>query len=422
MNRNLFNSQLAQYATHTVTGEGNVLCKDGIKCYFPELDIQGNTIQNAISGKNLIDPDKFAELIISYDIDVGALVERDGRRCVTFRNNKMHNQDFTACCPTFKENTRYIFSFECLPNTPTESSNSLYMGFKPSPIKPIQANTTTEFTRIYAVNNANTTVTDIALSFGSAYMWLIDLDTVYLYEYTGETDPAYEKYTGRIPSPNIDYPQLIQNASNINLHIDGTVTQSVSVPSSVLLVDGAMLTLHMGEGDTLAVNGVAKTVTYTSTFDQYTFTGNEVWNDISSSLNKEGKSRFVARNTLEYYNKKGIKAYCNISKVTQISGQVVDSDYGVQLYYVGSDGGTHARIVYFTLPTMTLAEFKQWLKDNPTTLRYEIETPIEYDLTDTDFGQQLLEFFIQQNGVTIIKATNDISVDQTITAKYLTHA
>ena len=50
-------------------------------------------------------------------------------------------------------------------------------------MKQIQANTTTEFTRIYAINYANATVTDIALSFGSAYAWLIDLDTVCLYEY-----------------------------------------------------------------------------------------------------------------------------------------------------------------------------------------------------------------------------------------------
>lgn len=192
--------------------------------------------------------------------------------------------------------------------------------------------------------------------------------------------------------------------------------KTLSLPSSVT-VDGQEVQLRFGEGDKLIVDRLANKITYTSTFDQYTFTGNESgWLDRTSSLNVDGKSRFSNNTILNPYTK-DVKAYCNISKVTKIGGITVDSDNGVQLYYVSSNLGTNSKVVYFTLPTMTLAEFTQWLKDNLTTLRYEIETPIEYVLYDkannitTELGQQILDFVNStQNATNIIEITATPSV------------
>lgn len=186
------------------------------------LSVKGNTMQK--TGKNLIDVDKFVELVLPLN-QFNALVERDGRRCLRFWNASMHGRDFTACCPTFKENTRYIFSFEAMPNvvfSPDEQhSGGLGMGFKPNGINPskmLSAKTTTEFTRVYNINNSNTTVTDINISYGSATYWLVDLDTMYLYEYEGDTNPPYKPYT-KVPMP--DNPITIENASNISVELRG---------------------------------------------------------------------------------------------------------------------------------------------------------------------------------------------------------
>lgn len=189
---------------------------------------------------------------------------------------------------------------------------------------------------------------------------------------------------------------------------------TAQIPNEVTLADGTVVPLYMGEGDTLTIDKIANKVTYKSLFYQYTFTGNEDgWTNVTSSLNKEGKSRFSNKTVLKPYSKRGteFKRYCTLSEVKQIGGQVIDSDFGVQLYFIGSDGKTNSKSVYFTLPTMTTTEFKQWLKDNPTTLRYEVETPIEYDLTDTDLGQQLLTLANNtQNATNIINISADVPV------------
>ena len=200
--------------------------------------------------------------------------------------------------------------------------------------------------------------------------------------------------------------------ANIQIELDTEPTEyepyfepvTVNIPSEVTLTDGTVVPLLMGEGDTLTIDNHKNKVIYASTFDQYTFTGDEKnWLDVSTLLNQEGKSRFRNNLILKFYLKNK-KAYSTINNpVIRLSGQTINSDYGIQLYSVGSDGNSHARYVFFTLPTMTLAEFRQWLKDNPTTLRYEIETPVEYDLTDTEVGKQLLALSIPYGNDCIIK-------------------
>ena len=208
-------------------GVTEVVADNAVQEPMRELGIEGNTTQKTTTGKNLIDPEKLAELILKYH-QGASLVTVDGRRCIKFVNNRMHGKDLTACCPEFKVNTRYIFSFEARPNTiipeDDQNSGSLFVGFKPINVTAgmsLSAKTTTDFTRMYAVNNVNTTVTDINISYGSAHTWLIDLDSIYLYEYDGNDNPPYEEYTGRIPSPNVEYPQLIENSTNVSVELGG---------------------------------------------------------------------------------------------------------------------------------------------------------------------------------------------------------
>ena len=211
-----FNERLATHKSKTMRGTKNLVICEGAKHLTLEkgaglgvdfLEITGNgdgIFQNGISirfsGKNLIDKDKFAELVLSYDTVGGAIVERNGRRCIKLYNGKMHGKSFLECIPTLKENTRYIFSFEAMPYTvfaeDEKYDGKLFVGFSPASTevqqKGLSAKTTHDFTRIYNVNRSGTTVTDIRLSYGSVAYWLIDLDSLYLYEYDGNEDPEYE--------------------------------------------------------------------------------------------------------------------------------------------------------------------------------------------------------------------------------------
>ena len=70
----LFNAQMAQYATPTTTGESSVVVENGIKCYLPELKIDGNTTQE--QSKNLFNakdtefvPNNQAACVCSKDGD-----------------------------------------------------------------------------------------------------------------------------------------------------------------------------------------------------------------------------------------------------------------------------------------------------------------------------------------------------------------
>ena len=156
--------------------------------------------------KNLLDIDKFIELIQQYDtIDSSSqIVEVDGRKCIMFRPHHMAGKSFADCFSAFEDNTRYIFSCEAKPNTllpeDYQYDGAFNIGFKGTStvqmdgLRTLSAKTTTEFERMYVINSEGSTVTDIILTYGSAHVWLIDLDTVYLYKYENNDNPDYEPY------------------------------------------------------------------------------------------------------------------------------------------------------------------------------------------------------------------------------------
>lgn len=97
-------------------------------CHFLRGPLEEKTEEEASVGsggfsirlvrKNLIDVDKFAELIVSFKGNHEAsIIEVEGRRCIRFMNSTIRLKDFKSCVPVFKKNTRYIFSFEARPYT-----------------------------------------------------------------------------------------------------------------------------------------------------------------------------------------------------------------------------------------------------------------------------------------------------------------
>ncbi len=196
-----------------------------------------------LKSKNLLNVDKFVELVKKYHI-YAYETTADGRKCIAFMNNNMHGRDFTPCCPTFKENTRYIFSFVGrILNTSTENAQqTLSCGFKGVTSNQQSGNRilsplNDEWQRAYGINSANTTVTDIYISYGSSAMWLIDLDSIYLYEYEGDINPEYEPY----------------------------FSEEIQIPSEVTLEAGEVVPLRLGKyknADYIEVNKRERSVRY----------------------------------------------------------------------------------------------------------------------------------------------------------------
>ncbi len=250
--------KLGTYYTRGVTEDNYIALPKMSGKGFSHLKIEGNEadgvalndsgLEIRICKKNLIDVDKLAELIISYKGSfAGGIVEVDGRRCIKFYNSATHNKNLTACCPLFKEKTRYIFSFEARPASVVpddyEYSGNLQFGFKMATgslnHRPALGKGATDFKRAYAINNAGTTIKDISLSYGSVWYWLIDLDTVYLYEYEENENPEYE-------APRVEYATL---------------------PTTVTL-DGEETPVRLALGESLVLdNGIVKYITSDREYD-----------------------------------------------------------------------------------------------------------------------------------------------------------
>lgn len=196
--------------------------------------LNDNGIEIRICKKNLIDENELAKTILALDPNA-KLIEEEGRRCIKYRNSATYQKDLTSCCPEFKAKTRYIFSVEAKPYT-IMSETQQYDGgfqitFKPnansvSTPNSLSAKTTTKFTRICAISKVGTTVDDINLTWGTQWNWLIDLDSIYLYEYDGNNNPEYE-------APHIEKAIL----------------------PSVITLDGEEIPVRLTEGESLLFDG-----------------------------------------------------------------------------------------------------------------------------------------------------------------------
>ncbi len=274
--RRLVNERSIRGSLCTVSSqEREVILSNASGLPINKLTIMGNTHQPQYKGKNLINVDKFIELIQQYDtIDSSSqIVEVDGRKCIMFRPHHMAGKSFADCFSAFEDNTRYIFSCEAKPNTllpeDYQYDGAFNIGFKGTStvqmdgLRTLSAKTTTEFKRMYVINSEGSTVTDIILTYGSAHIWLIDLDTVYLYKYENNDNPDCEPYVGCIPSPSPLYPQLIEN------------TIADICCNDYLAVTNIKLCQIDGYKDKLTLNWTNNSIIKHSAIELYTFTGYE---------------------------------------------------------------------------------------------------------------------------------------------------
>jgi hypothetical protein len=549
MNRRLFNAQMAQYTTPTITGESGVAIENGIKCYLPELKVAGNTTQQTYTGKNLFD-------YIYY-----------------FENRNVTSVSYTEGTEfSLKPNTTYFLTTNIpyttnyanvLASTDKTGVTTSNSGFGLGKPRTITANSEGI---IYIYTRLPNTGYGFAVTredFENGIYWIQIAE--------GTVEESYEPYVGGIPAPNPDYPQEIINAGDngvevevrgVNLYdarkvaekksngltcsainniftVNGTATiqqitgfnvfpkirfkpnttysirlkvisgdlggnqiriyvfkqindqgavsyvdtlvstwksegtfvntkqfteaqfgnydwllvspyinayegkpinnivfrvdivegsytvdtfpeyepyvepQKITIPSSVE-VDGEVVDLKFAKvgdyADTLIVDGVNKKVTY----QQKTYA-----ETLSSS-----KNWVLNAYALEHYNQNYYQCV-NAMNRQMIPNVGFSNLFPINMWATQNDNVffvTAAVLLFRTDGIETLDEWKAKLDafETPLEILCAIKNPIEHDITNSDIGEQLLGL-IQNNGTTIIEASNTNNLSQTLTTKYLKH-
>lgn len=199
--------------------------------------------------------------------------------------------------------------------------------------------------------------------------------------------------------------------------------QTISIPPSVE-VDGETVELKFAKvgdyADKIIVDGVNKTVTYQQNIHEKIFDGTEAISIPTSSLEEYGLSAF---RYLDFWKQAAEVFRCNhliYNNQTNYRHARTEGLYGLT-----TAGQMFFCISTDRIPLNDTEAFKNHLAEKysagiPYVVQYASLTPIETDITDSPLGEQLLAL-VQNNGTTIIEASNANNLSQTLTAKYLTH-
>jgi hypothetical protein len=168
--------------------------------------------------------------------------------------------------------------------------------------------------------------------------------------------------------------------------------------------------------DKLIVDGINKRVIYQENVGKIIMKGTENIDIPGTSLEAYNLSafRYMPHGTKYPY-------YCNYLKG-------LNSNYGYAksecLAGYGAGGQFFFCISTDRIPLNDCVAFKSYLADlynvgTPYIIQFGLATPKEHDLTDSDFGQQLLNLIVQR-GITTLELTNRLP--QKMSAKYIVHA
>lgn len=161
--------------------------------------------------RNLFNVNKFIELVKTYDSTATETIE-DGRRCISFRNDKLFHKDFNGVVDELESGNRYSWrmdmKFELSLQQTTENEGSIYLGWiyddeeynatnvangsLRGSIRLNKSNYTNFKTITSPVSVEGRNVSQIGFSFGYPARWLIDLDSIQIEKGTLSTE--YEPY------------------------------------------------------------------------------------------------------------------------------------------------------------------------------------------------------------------------------------
>lgn len=152
----------------------------------------------SVFNKNWADGNRLAEQMKGHDKDTTEEVI-DGKNCIVFNNNKfLYSSGFRGLKNNYKENTQYLIKANVrIKDTSITAGYTLYIqacdkqgnivGFKNTEAKG------ENWIELSFVTNKNTTLDCIIFSYGNAKEWVLDKESIQIYEsnMTGEC-PVYE--------------------------------------------------------------------------------------------------------------------------------------------------------------------------------------------------------------------------------------
>jgi hypothetical protein len=220
--------------------------------------------------------------------------------------------------------------------------------------------------------------------------------------------------------------------------------QTITIPSRVVKENGDVVDLRFAKyddtrKDSLIVDGVNKKVVYKQMLNKVIVPADK-WKNKYYYANSMGLVAYSALSDNCYRN----RGFCSHAATKYVAGASTYHPGGI---WVGVGGNeTSSKAIYWigiisllgydsewadkTNPTseeweIALGKFQAWLKEQeangyPFECVYIMSAPIDYDITDTPLGEQLLGL-IQNKGTTIIEASNTNNLSQTLTTKYLKH-
>lgn len=215
-------------------------------------------------------------------------------------------------------------------------------------------------------------------------------------EYTEETIPSYEPYTGGIASPNPNYPQDIEIVTGENTI---TISNEDNTQSQTFDIDLGNLELSkIGEYQDYIFKNNEKWYKYEK-IQKIILDGTQTWNRDKELTNSW---RFYTGQILPT-SVAGISKSDKFINVSVSNLNTVDSQ-GICRIYDGQIGVRLNKTI-----AETIIEFKAWQVNNNINLYYVLSTPNTVEITDTTLITQLnaLEQAMSYNNQTNISQTND---------------
>ena len=288
----------------------------------------------------------------------------------------------------FKENTQYTVSF-VRASAPESTSNPqpFCFWYTDGTFQMVGWKSSTDytFTKATAKSEAGKTVQYIGIyNWNSKAFAYVDVNTFILQE-GAITDPVYEPYFRE----EITIPESIDvSGTNVPLVLAKYVSARPQSYPTILY-------------DTITVDKLSNKVVFRAYTVKYAITGNESswYSSLSGHIMAYASNLIGIQMTTPY-------GYCNQFTLEHFTGALKDYRFA------------NSTVIIFKLPNSpTVEEYKaffqqQYENGTPVELQLPRKTPIEYDLTNTDLGQQLLALATHK-GTNYLEITSNLEPTQT---------
>ena len=319
-----------------------------------EVQLMGDTSQDTTTGKNLMP-------VASYDTSI----ERSTFLPTLELPAGTYNISFDITSITLGTNTRFDLRLSLMDSDGV--GHNIVM---------VTINASTSLTRVNktftiaydAVRDARSNIGIVQTAYdagGRVAVGNIQIEA-------GSEETAYEPYTGRIPSPNPDYPQTVEVVTGVQTIsvYDGTNSADYTVDlgaTELCKVGDYQDYIYQGSDGWYVHKEVGKVV----------FNGSENWSYNTNS------QVFVLNDGADYL-RIGFVPFCD-----HFIGQNSSSFNSIQEKHISFVSIANSRIVIRYSDYTDAPSFNNWLTQNNTTAYYVLATPTDTKITDSTITGQL---------------------------------